>query len=232
MIDTIAISRTFAARIKRLLKPALAIAKRLEGQQLDFFSSAWEGQLEDVVEELRNIISPEVAAGEAWRVTQQLNSAQLVQWSRQADKLGVRATRGGLEDQILINQAVEQAKLIMSIPEEMADQVAAEVVQAFTDGATVASLSATIQDRTGVAASRADVIARTELAKLNTALAQSRMTAAGVLRYEWTTSRDERVRSSHRRLSGQIFAWDDPPPEGHPGTAINCRCIAIPVLED
>ncbi|MFD0986045.1 phage minor head protein [Methyloligella solikamskensis] len=46
--------------------------------------------------------------------------------------------------------------------------------------------------------------------------------------YIWRTQRDGKVRPSHRENAGKIFAWDDPPPTGHPGEDYGCRCWAEP----
>ncbi len=46
--------------------------------------------------------------------------------------------------------------------------------------------------------------------------------------YIWRTEGDDKVRSEHAANEGQIFAWDSPPATGHPGTAENCRCVAVP----
>jgi SPP1 gp7 family putative phage head morphogenesis protein len=51
-----------------------------------------------------------------------------------------------------------------------------------------------------------------------------------VLYYIWQTAGDEKVRTSHAANSGKIFAWDKPPPTGHPGTEPGCRCVAIPYI--
>lgn len=48
--------------------------------------------------------------------------------------------------------------------------------------------------------------------------------------YIWRTQRDGRVRPSHRENEGKIFAWDDPPPTGHPGEDYGCRCWAEPYV--
>ena len=42
------------------------------------------------------------------------------------------------------------------------------------------------------------------------------------------TREDEKVRPSHAANDGVIFAWDAPPPTGHPGEDFGCRCIAEP----
>jgi len=46
--------------------------------------------------------------------------------------------------------------------------------------------------------------------------------------YIWRTRGDGRVRSSHAKNDGKVFAWDNPPPTGHPGDAPGCRCTAEP----
>jgi SPP1 gp7 family putative phage head morphogenesis protein len=46
--------------------------------------------------------------------------------------------------------------------------------------------------------------------------------------YVWRTREDEKVRPSHAANDGVIFAWDAPPPTGHPGEDFGCRCIADP----
>jgi hypothetical protein len=45
--------------------------------------------------------------------------------------------------------------------------------------------------------------------------------------YIWRTRRDGRVRPSHAENDGKVFAWDNPPPTGHPGEDFNCRCEVI-----
>lgn len=46
--------------------------------------------------------------------------------------------------------------------------------------------------------------------------------------YFWRTRGDEDVRPSHAANAGHIFAWDNPPPTGHPGEDYGCRCTAEP----
>jgi len=46
--------------------------------------------------------------------------------------------------------------------------------------------------------------------------------------YIWRTRGDGKVRQSHTKNNGKIFAWNDPPNTGHPGEDYGCRCIAKP----
>lgn len=85
----------------------------------------------------------------------------------------------------------------------------------------------------GNIAYRAKFIARDQVTKLNAEVSKSRQTNLGIKRYIWRTSRDERVRDSHRSKEGKTFSWNDPPSDtGHPGEDFNCRCTAEPVIED
>ena len=92
---------------------------------------------------------------------------------------------------------------------------------------------------------RAALIARDQVNKLNGQLTEIRQTSAGVKKYIWRTVRDTRVRGTpgtpsaglpldfnHFKREGEEFSWNDPPADGHPGEPINCRCFAEPVLED
>jgi SPP1 gp7 family putative phage head morphogenesis protein len=111
------------------------------------------------------------------------------------------------------------------------------------------TLAEALQERVGVSKSRAQLIARDQTTKLSAALTEHRQKAAGVSRFVWSTSNDERVRKTHQQLHGKTFSWDpnkrademadydisdddpgDPAPT--PGTPILCRCVALPLLDD
>jgi SPP1 gp7 family putative phage head morphogenesis protein len=90
------------------------------------------------------------------------------------------------------------------------------------------------------AKTRANLIARDQISKLNGKLNEERQKAVGINKFVWVTALDERVRTDHR-LDGEIFNWNSPiskngrvKPNGglNPGEDINCRCYADPVFED
>lgn len=97
-----------------------------------------------------------------------------------------------------------------------------------------------IRHRYGVTANKARFLARQETSLFMSKYQQRRYQDAGVVKYQWSTSHDERVRHSHASLDGKIFRFDSPPNTAGPGEAIrknnpgedfNCRCVAIPILE-
>jgi SPP1 gp7 family putative phage head morphogenesis protein len=84
-------------------------------------------------------------------------------------------------------------------------------------------------------------LARTEVAKADTAITRVRAESIGLNWYEWQTSEDARVRKSHAKMNHVLVNFDDPPApeqligqksEGHynAGNIYNCRCPALPVL--
>lgn len=142
----------------------------------------------------------------------------------------------------------ENVALIRSIPERHLDDMRRLVARSQREGWTTDRLAAIIQEREDVSESRAELIARDQTLKANASLTQIRHEDAGITEYEWSTSRDERVRgnpqglypnsaSDHYVLEGTRHRWDNPPDNGdgehvHPGEDFQCRCVAVPILPD
>jgi SPP1 gp7 family putative phage head morphogenesis protein len=127
--------------------------------------------------------------------------------------------------------------LIRSIDTRYFDDIERVVSEAVQTGRSTETLRKDLQRRYEVSESRARLIARDQISKLNGQIARERQVSLGATRYMWSTSGDERVRDRHAELDGQIFSWSDPPvindqgDVGHPGDDFQCRCGAIPVLD-
>lgn len=152
--------------------------------------------------------------------------------------LGINLTREPAEvERALTEWQRENVALITSIAERLHDDVAEVVRDATRRGARVETLAGELAERYGVSESRAELIARDQVLKANADLTRIRHASAGIDRYVWSTSRDERVRPLHRALEGTIQSWDAPPvtndrgDRNHPGGDYQCRCVAIPVLD-
>lgn len=123
-------------------------------------------------------------------------------------------------------------RLIQSIPEQYLESVQNITLSGFQSGESTKSMREKIEARYEVTKSRAQLIARDQVSKLNGELTQLRQSELGVKKYRWTTAADERVRDEHRARDGKVFSWGEPPSDGHPGQPINCRCVAQPILFD
>lgn len=231
MIEILALSRQLTMRLVRYLKPALGLG---QGTQLDLFgpNPAWQAQLSPFLALLDALITDDQAMSEAWRAVQQLDRVQTTRWRAVAKELAIPPARGVLEQVVLEERARVLASYIRDIPAKLQSDVAAQVLKARDEGLSTVDLGKLIAERTGIAQGRAALIARDQLGTLNGELTKRRHTAAGIARYRWQTARDERVRPAHRDVQGKVFLWEAPPDIGHPGEPINCRCIAIPVLDD
>lgn len=95
-----------------------------------------------------------------------------------------------------------------------------------------ASITKHLQQQSNVTGYNLRRITRDQTNKMTGNLTQMRHQQIGLTHYMWSTSQDSRVRDEHRPLDGKIFTWDDPPPGGHPGEAIQCRCVALPMLDE
>ena len=142
----------------------------------------------------------------------------------------------GLMSDSALQEAVDEAvaaniSLINSIPQQYLDRVEQAVMASLQAGTLNATLADELKKIKGVTDSRAKLIARDQLGKINSRLSQIRQQSLGITHYFWSTSHDERVRARHRRWDGDLIAWDNPPIDGHPGQAIQCRCTAIPDLD-
>jgi SPP1 gp7 family putative phage head morphogenesis protein len=140
---------------------------------------------------------------------------------------------------LLDHWSFNNAKLIKDIPEKTLRQISQMTQDALMSGKSQDDLSSDIydlfDDRLDVTDSRADLIARDQVAKLNGKLTSSRQQDIGVDSYVWRTVGDERVRETHAEVDGQTFAWGTPPGEtdfNEPGEDYQCRCWAEPVLPE
>jgi SPP1 gp7 family putative phage head morphogenesis protein len=133
------------------------------------------------------------------------------------------------------------AQLIKTLPIDIAESVNQYIKTRQNDGIRASDISEEIKRMfPEKSEARADLIARTEVSKVNTALTHARCVNLGIQWYIWRTERDARVRLSHRKMEGVLVNWDDPPsPEElsgeksygryHAGNIFNCRCYPEPV---
>lgn len=167
-----------------------------------------------------------------------------------ARSLGVDMT-AIFDDKVVFDAAelmsVEARGLITTIPGEYLDGVTRAVLDNYQQiqQPEGRSLAEQIQHLAGVSDSRARIIARDQTSKINTAINQARQQEVGIEEYIWRTRKDARVvgkpgglypngnrtHGNHWEREGQVYRWDQPPVDGHPGYAINCRCFPEPIID-
>lgn len=129
----------------------------------------------------------------------------------------------------------ENLDLISSIEAETLRKLRWELSQRIVatagDESLKTALADYIENQARIESNRAVLIASDQVGKLNGRLMRYEQQRAGITHYRWETMQDSRVRPSHRERQGEIFSWDEPPSDGHPGEAIRCRCVADPVFE-
>lgn len=150
-------------------------------------------------------------------------------------KLGQVSTSGEIQS-LLQMKIRENVRLITTMSNRHFESLESEILGAITKGSRVEDIESVIDDRFASMESNAELIARDQVGKINGQLTEITQTQLGVSRYRWRGVGDQRERTSHRDLEGEVFSWDDPPvvdgERVHPGEAIQCRCFAEPVMED
>jgi SPP1 gp7 family putative phage head morphogenesis protein len=141
--------------------------------------------------------------------------------------LSTADTRATLESVLAENVA-----LIRSLSDQMRNGVSGAVFRGLTNRSTAADVAKEIRQITGVARSRAKLIAADQLQKVTSRLDQERQTQLGIKEFQWQHSHKLHPRLYHLARDGKRFRWDsvvartDPP-----GRAIRCGCKARAVVE-
>jgi len=144
-----------------------------------------------------------------------------------------------------INMVYENASFIKTFPLEIAEELNDFVMDETLKGRRASEIASDLMAKySDISESRINLIARTEVAKTQSALTQARAESLGIEWYVWRTSNDARVRNAHDHMHGVLVRWDDPPsPEAlapdaeqkpygsyHAGNTFNCRCYPEPVV--
>lgn len=142
--------------------------------------------------------------------------------------------------EVISASIAENVDLIKSISIQYHQRISSTVLSAIqTGGLGQKQIFDQVRHIGGMTDRRAKLIARDQVSKVTTQYNAERIKSVGVKRFQWVHSGggvDQRKR--HLELNGQIFEYDNPPiidertgERGLPGQLINCRCIAVPVLD-
>lgn len=121
----------------------------------------------------------------------------------------------------------ENMQLITNVKTQYFERIENIISNAIRNGTTYAEVSEQITKQTGLSLNRSRLIARDQIGTLNGQITKQRQTSAGITKYRWSTSKDERVRPSHKVREGKIFR-NKPPFDGHPGMADKLQMCSNP----
>jgi len=163
------------------------------------------------------------------------NTDQFIEIAKKALKIDLKAVvRQEDLDDYLRTAAQRNANLIRNLSEQTISRIQELVTQSTLRGESHAILWKKLRDEFGLSDRRAKLIARDQIGKLTSDLNRIRHQQAGIKKYRWRTSLDERVRPLHQSLEGQEYEYGEPTgAEGGlpPGQPIQCRCLAEPIVE-
>ena len=136
------------------------------------------------------------------------------------------------------------AELISSVPGDIAQRITEYASERHIAGARAGDIEDEIRKMAPkLAENRIRLIARTEISRAETDLTRARAERIGAEWYQWATSEDQRVRTSHINMDKVLVCWSDPPnPEAlakeksnaghyHAGGTYNCRCLCLPLID-
>ena len=240
--DLLQITRAARTILQRVLLPRLPLimeqAQQLQRSDADERRDDYASIITQVFGEIR--VEFERVFASAARSATTMAARRVADHSRgQLDKQ-IKAVIGVdvMQDESWLNPFIDgfvsqNVDLIRSIPARFFSDIETAVRDAALSGQRVESLAVDIESRYDVSESRARLLARDQVSKLNGDITQVRQTRLGIKTFTWSTSMDERVRASHKAKEGKVYNWASPPTDtGKPGDDYQCRCVALPNFDE
>jgi len=226
---------------RKYLRQLLRIARHIGDLTETGFNPAdpaSAARLEVMLRRYADTITPWAEAA-GWSMVSEVAARDEREWFRVSREMG-RALRAEISSaptgMAMRTALAEQVSLIRSLPIEAAQRVHDLTLKGITEGTRASEIAAEIMRSGKVSASRANLIARTEVSRTASALTQARAEHIGSPGYFWRTAGDTDVRPSHKAMAGEFVAWNAPPTldgmTGHAGSFPNCRCYPEPVLPE
>lgn len=152
--------------------------------------------------------------------------------------LKVAELPGALADALKASTA-ENVALIRSIPQQFHLEIEGAVMRSIQPGGRgLQEVTEQISKYEGITKRRVRIIANDQTRKITSAMNAERAKSAGITKFKWLhSSGSAEPRKSHVAANGKVYDYSDPPAIGDngepvlPGQAINCRCVAVPVLD-
>ncbi|NOG26574.1 minor capsid protein [Lysinibacillus fusiformis] len=129
----------------------------------------------------------------------------------------------------------ENVGFIKTIHEDYIESIDNIVNDGVKSGVPIKQIREQLMAEVDISRNKAQFIAVDQAGSILGQMTAQRHQNIGIEKFTWYDASDERVRKSHKELSGKVFSYDDPPTVNGrkvlPGEDYRCRCVAIPVFE-
>lgn len=225
----------YRAAIKKLIKQLHAVAIIADGTR-EAVANRIITSLEDEYRSIRNGNVPDIS-DKFVRSISKINRSRWVTILRRnllrarADDYVSRESLLGGPREIISDAIASNVDLVTDVLDEQRRLLRNTILDEFSNPKE--SLVDRIKPILDKGNNRASLIADDQTAKINSRLSKYRFELADVEEYEWSNSRDEKVRKLHISINGIIYRWDQPTGAENgdiPGVPIRCRCVALAVF--
>lgn len=136
---------------------------------------------------------------------------------------------------------LETAQWVKKLRDETLEQWTANTLRMMAEGQSLEQIMSQFDDMVEKRKNHGKMVARTQIASFNSLTTKARAQNLGIEKAVWVTSKDERVRESHKARDGEEFELGVGLYNSRdgktllPGIDYNCRCdyrLIIPGLED
>lgn len=241
----------------------IALPRILAQRDMETRTDAWPAELDRLLELLRNkfdeIEESDTIKAQLLDIGQKTAKWNDEQWQNTLRQvLGVDVFRRESWLGSHIESFVKEgASLITKLTEDTYHDISALLTRRIRAGDRVETIKKALMSETDLEPgvfkkleTRARLIARDQIGKLNGELTKLRQESIDVERYIWHTVEDERVRESHAALNDKLCRWDDDTVysdddgktwkdrdeigafKGKPGDDYQCRCWAEAVFPE
>lgn len=180
------------------------------------------------------------------QLTQAMTSLNKKEWKKEYDK--AKKKKIGLEPFWKLEKEITKKlyqrnlRFITSIPQDILKVNKYKYVKKIKKQVLQGDLGRSELEKflKNLRAKRSKLIARTETARAQTAVIETRTRELGGNYYIWLSANDQRTRLSHRKMKNVIVEWSDDENEkpfldnmyGNAGEFPNCRCSPEPIFSE
>ena len=185
---------------------------------------------------IRNANSDNELESIATKFVLSVNSFSYTNVSSQAKTISSHAIKSNPTIEAFMKSKIkENTSYITSMRDKYVAQLQSDIYRTISQGKGATELTKIIMKRTNMSYNHARLIANDQTGSILSQLNKYRATHAGFEKYLWQSMEDGRVRPKHQELDQKVFGYNDP--DGGdggllPGEPINCRCVAMPVIDD